>query len=358
MKRRFSILMMAGLALVQSCSHDETGSDQGGDHGDDAIIYTDLSAEGTANCYLISEAGDYKFKAVQGNTDVTVGDVNSVEVLWESFGTDVTPKAGDLIDSPTYKDGYISFKTPETFAQGNAVIAAKDSEGVILWSWHIWCSKEGWKEQEYYNNAGTMMDRNLGATSATPGEVGALGLLYQWGRKDPFLSSSSITESKIAASTGTWATSQSPITQTVAEENPMTFYLGYSNYLPDGSWQSQKTAYDPCPVGWRVPDGGAEGVWAKASGSELFTSFDSKHRGFNFYGKLGDSEMIWYPASGCLYYDSGLLSNVGDNGYYWSCSPKTDSYAWYLFFNGYGTVNPTNYNSRLSGQGVRCLKEK
>gem|GEM_PF-4739997 len=50
MKRRFSILMMAGLALVQSCSHDETGSDQGGDHGDDAIIYTDLSAEGTANC--------------------------------------------------------------------------------------------------------------------------------------------------------------------------------------------------------------------------------------------------------------------------------------------------------------------
>ena len=36
-----------------------------------------------------------------------------------------------------------------------------------------------------------MMDRNLGATSATPGNVGSLGLLYQWGRKDPFLGSSS-----------------------------------------------------------------------------------------------------------------------------------------------------------------------
>ena len=356
MKRRFSILMMAGLALVQSCSHDETGSDQGGDHGDDAIIYTDLSAEGTANCYLISEAGDYKFKAVQGNTDVTVGDVNSVEVLWESFGTDVTPKAGDLIDSPTYKDGYISFKTPETFAQGNAVIAAKDSEGVILWSWHIWCSKEGWKEQEYYNNAGTMMDRNLGATSATPGEVGALGLLYQWGRKDPFLGSSSITESTDAASTGTWNVDSDGST-TKAQENPMTFYT--SLYLPNESWQSQKTAYDPCPVGWRVPDGGGEGVWAKAFGSSYFqASFDGNNKGFNFSSKFGDSKMIWYPASGCRNCDSGELYLVSNYGYYWSCSAFGSNYAYYLNFNNSNNVNLENYTHRSYGKSIRCLKEK
>ena len=356
MKRRFSILMMAGLALVQSCSHDETGSDQGGDHGDDAIIYTDLSAEGTANCYLISEAGDYKFKAVQGNTDVTVGDVNSVEVLWESFGTDVTPKAGDLIDSPTYKDGYISFKTPETFAQGNAVIAAKDSEGVILWSWHIWCSKEGWKEQEYYNNAGTMMDRNLGATSATPGEVGALGLLYQWGRKDPFLGSSSITESTDAASTGTWNVDSDGST-TKAQENPMTFYT--SLYLPNESWQSQKTAYDPCPVGWHVPDGDEEGVWAKAFGSSDFqASFDGKNKGFNFSGKLGDSETIWYAASGFREYKSGVLDKVGSEGYYWSYSPNFSKGARGLYFFDGGIVYPAYYFSRSAGRPIRCLKEK
>ena len=28
---------------------------------------------------------------------------------------------------------------------------------------------------------------NLSATSATPGDVGALRLLHQWGRKDPFM---------------------------------------------------------------------------------------------------------------------------------------------------------------------------
>lgn len=36
------------------------------------------------------------------------------------------------------------------------------------------------------------MDRNLGAVSATPGDAGAIGLLYQWGRKDPFVTTSEI----------------------------------------------------------------------------------------------------------------------------------------------------------------------
>lgn len=36
------------------------------------------------------------------------------------------------------------------------------------------------------------MDHNLGAVSATPGDAGAIGLLYQWGRKDPFVTTSEI----------------------------------------------------------------------------------------------------------------------------------------------------------------------
>jgi hypothetical protein len=114
-------------------------SGEGGSEGDDAV-YTDLSAAGTANCYLIQGAGNYKFRSVIGNSDATVGNVKSVEVLWESFGTDEMPNVGDLIASVDYKDGYIRFKTPENFRDGNAVIAAKSSKGTILWSWHIWCA--------------------------------------------------------------------------------------------------------------------------------------------------------------------------------------------------------------------------
>lgn len=142
------------------------------------------------------------------------------------------------------------------------MIAAKNSKGTILWSWHIWCAEEGWHEQVYYNDAGIMMDRDLGATSATPGDVGALGLLYQWGRKDPFLGSSSISSSVMAVSTGAWnITSGGSVVN--AEENPMAFYTGMS--LPNGSWQTVKTVCDPCPTGWRVPEGGM-----KAYGQRLW----------------------------------------------------------------------------------------
>ena len=340
-----------------------SGSGAGGENpgigDDDGTVYADLSAAGTANCYLISEVGNYKFKAVQGNTDGTVGNVKSVDVLWESFGTDVAPNVGDLIASASYKDGYIRFGTPETFSDGNAVIAAKNSKGTILWSWHIWCAKEGFKEQVYYNDAGTMMDRNLGATSATPGDAGCLGLMYQWGRKDPFLGSSSISSSKQTASTGTWAISSSSISHTMAEENPMTFYTGSSNCLPNGSWDSKKTAYDPCPAGWRVPAGGEDGVWAKASGSKdsFAMSFVSGKYGYNFSGKLGDDSMIWYPASGYLDNGSGSLDNVGDYGYYWSSTPNPSysNNAWYLSFSS--NVCPAGSGSRSYGGSVRCLQE-
>ena len=328
------------------------GSEEG---GDDGKVYTDLSAAGTANCYLVQGAGNYKFRTVIGNTDATVGNVKSVEVLWESFGTDEMPNVGDLIASADYKDGYIRFSTPENFRDGNAVIAAKNSKGTILWSWHIWCAEEGWQEQVYYNNAGTMMDRNIGATSATPGDVGALGLLYQWGRKDPFLGSSSISESVLAVSTGTWNTASGGSVAN-AEENPTTFYQSMS--LPDGSWASLKTAYDPCPAGWRVPDGGGNGVWVKVIGSLDYFSweYDRVNVGMNFSGQFGSASTIWYPASGCLWHYDGSSNGVGKEGVWWSIMPISNAEC-YMRIDYSGRVLALSSNSRAYGKSVRCQKE-
>ena len=39
----------------------------------------------------------------------------------------------------------------------------------------------------YVNSNIVLMDRNIGALSATLGDPLSMGLLYQWGRKDPFL---------------------------------------------------------------------------------------------------------------------------------------------------------------------------
>ena len=342
----------------------ESGEGGEGDNNEgeeDTKTYADLSAAGTANCYLIQQAGDYKFKSVIGNTDATVGNVKIVEVLWESFGTDEMPNVGDLIASVSYKDGYIRFSTPENFRDGNAVIAAKNSKGTILWSWHIWCAEEGWQEQVYYNDAGTMMDRNLGATSATPGDVGALGLMYQWGRKDPFMGSSSISDDVLAVSTGTWnITPGGSIVE--AEENPTTFYTlnSFGSYSPQGSWMSTKTVYDPCPAGWRVPEGGENGVWAKASGVPYLESLSVDHtnNGINFARIYGEAETIWYPMLYIRIFDGTLGSGDGN---YWSCSLSYNNpgnFAYSLTFGSDGSCLMSGwYENRVYGYPIRCLKE-
>ena len=346
--------------------------------------YTNLSplVEGvyqTANCYIVSEAGDYKFKAThKGNsTSSTVGTINSAVVLWESFGTATAPSVGDLVKNVAYSDGYITFTA--TAKEGNAVIAAKDASNKILWSWHIWLTDQP-AEHMYANSAGTMMDRNLGATSATPGDVGALGLLYQWGRKDPFLGSSSTSSSTVALSTITWPSpvqvSTLPVDATYHIANPTTFitsnnsrqnydwfFTSSSEYHND-RWPdsgSPKSIYDPCPAGWRVPDGGENGIWAKAHGSSTNynSTYDSTKRGFDFSGDFGESSPIWYPLQGQRGYDDGNLKYVGLYGRYWSCSSPTGSPRAYILYTWYsgGAVNPMATTDRAHGLPVRCCKE-
>jgi hypothetical protein len=330
-------------------SGDEGESGEGGSNGgdDDGVDYTDLSAAGTANCYLIQGAGNYMFKSVIGNTGSTVGNVKSVEVLWESFGTDEMPNVGDLIASSDYKDGYIRFSTPENFRDGNAVIAAKNSKGTILWSWHIWCAEEGWEEQVYYNDAGTMMDRNLGATSAIPGDVGTIGLMYQWGRKEPFMGLSSFSSTtSFAQSTGVWASNSSKASVDLTETNPMTYYS--SRVVPADSWQTDKTPNDPCPLGWRVPDGGENGVWMKS----MMGSVDalSAENGLNFTGIMGDDPVIYYPKAGCLSSISYLVYEYRNKGCYLSCNNSK-----HLSFQT--SVNLGTGISHGYAASVRCVKE-
>ena len=354
--RIFSIFALTGL-LLSSCAVEEV-----------PVTVVNLSENGTANSYIILAAGSYKFSTVKGNSSKSVGAVSSAEVLWETFGTDVTPNVGDLVKNISYKNGEVTFQTADTFTRGNAVIAAKDASGTILWSWHIWFTDQP-QAQVYKNNAGTMMDRNLGATSATPGDVGALGLLYQWGRKDPFLGSSSISYEIEAKSTITWpsAVSSDPWNGTIdyATANPTTFitYNGmngdwyYSlDYSTDNTrWttsSSDKSIYDPCPAGWRVPEGGRNGIWSKAGFDD--TASDWTNRGISF--SISSPSATWYPASGYRYGIDGSLNDVGGNGYCWSASPR-NNLAFYLYFYDDGRVYPSDYDDRASGCSVRCIQE-
>ncbi len=323
----------------------------------------------SANCFIISEAGRYSFETVKGESNEEVGEVAGAEVLWESFGTEKHPSAGSLIKSVSYRDGEIVFKA--TDKKGNAVIAAKDASGETLWSWHIWLTDQP-KEQKYHNNAGTVMDRNLGATSATPGEATSLGLLYQWGRKDPFLGSSSIDRSIEARSSlpsGHPAVQSDKKTGKVeyAIANPTTFIsYNYSNYdwyytgsksTDNTRWStSEKTIHDPCPRGWRVP--ASNNIWTDALGSaEEFTmTYDTDLEGMDFSGKFGSDESIWYPATGCRYAFDGSLGEIPWNGNYWTSSPE-DNNACGLYLTSDEEVDPACGYQRAIALSVRCVKK-
>ncbi len=224
--------------------------------------------------------------------------------------------------------------------------------------------------------AGTMMDRNLGATSAVPGDVGALGLLYQWGRKDPFLGSSSISTSTEAKSTMAWPSPVSSDSSTgkisYATSHPTTFikrnssnqdwYYTGSSSTDNTRWttsENTKSIYDPCPSGWRVPDGDRNGGWSKAKGSS--SSFDqtynSTNKGINFSGAFGSASTIWYTASGYRTDEGGDIKYVGLEGNYWSASPGNTYHAYRLYFNNSGRVTPSDNYFRSFGMAVRCVKE-
>ena len=247
---------------------------------------TDLSAEETANTYMVTTPGTYKIKAtVKGNggldpltgttaTPIDLADISGAAVLWELAAAGRALVFEDETYQVKYKDGYIWFNTPNPFMPGAAYIAVfKDSEGgtagyydkdvdEVLWSWMIWTTEE----PEIWRFADTgVMDRNLGAFAT--GNAQYRGCAYEWGRKDPFpgCSNGSYTPSgyfparMTAYSIVDFDAEGMTVAYSVA--HPTTYPKGWSKrywqtedeFTTGMWWSGEKTIYDPSPAGWKVP---------------------------------------------------------------------------------------------------------
>lgn len=315
-------------------------------------VAEDLSVYGTANSYIIPAAGVYKFKAVKGNSDELLEGAVSADILWTTFGTTDIPRSGEIVTKVSYSDGYLTLFVPSPLKEGNALVAVKNAEGTILWSWHIWLVNfDPDATAQTYQSGAVMMDRNLGATSVQDQDPKAYGLLYQWGRKDPSVGAGELDQSIFAQ------TYPADIIQYKWEsgsleysiQNP-TVVIGGSTWNIDNTlWTSAKTIYDPCPIGWRVPDGGP-GVW---DGWENPTKSLSNGVIFGAPYSVPDA---YYPQGG---YDDGshYLSFVGRASYNWSCTPVDSSdYAYnFHFYSGYG--RPMDTRNRYLQYNVRCQKD-
>ena len=369
----------------------------------------------TANCYMVHTAGDYKLPLVYGNA-IKDGATNAAAytgVTSSDVATATFPRHdGNAITAPWIKDNGITVASAEllwqdaeglvtavgidgdyltltvgkdaTAQEGNAVIAAKLEDGTVVWSWHIWVTKE------------TFADANL--TTITTG-TGTLGIdyqvyqvtpvnlgwvatggdgkqgyapFYQWGRKDAFKGTGAPADANVynisgTAVTGLTCTASSDATIADNIKNPTTHYYNSSNYGPCNTtyynmWDAQntatdnnvttatkKTVYDPCPPGFCVPTGN---LYSYANGQSSSITWDGTNMGRTWSTWSG----VFFPASGYRKRDSGELTNVSSSGYYWSASPHSSNSGRWMYFSSSSFMWYSG--SRAYGCSVRAVAEE
>lgn len=306
-----------------------------------SLAYDDLCEFGTANCYIVTAEGKYRFDAtVKGFSSEQIHPT-AVSVLWETRHTYAPYVKGSIIQSIDLVGGQVEFTT--TGQEGNALIAVKDDAGTILWSWHIWVTDMP-ETQDWVSQHGTfpVMDRNLGATRNDRGSGDewreGSGTLYQLGRKDPFIYE------------GGFSVTSTTLSLDEIVKIPTTFIGAGNTWTSDTQidlWKSDtKTMWDPCPPGYMVAkkevfEHIAHGGWEWDFGRHLY---------YNNYN--GGTYESWFPAV-------PLIDEWGNNswrdgeGQIRTSGPD----GWHNKYTLY--INPDGawYNEPSAGEGlaVRCM---
>ena len=331
------------------------------DHKSEITGAQDLSAA-QANCFVITAPGAYKFPALKGSSDEAAGNVFGVELLWETYNNAEEVAANSVIAAVDFEDNWVYFQTPDALKPGNALIAAKDANDKIIWSWHIWIPSTAIETNTYGLFDKELMDRNLGALVAAkagePAPVESFGMTYQWGRKDPFVGPAATSGSDNAAVAGTAPTAaagQISLGESIA--NPT--ILGHVNNgdwltAPDNTlWQNdEKTIYDPCPAGYKVP--------ARDKTQPLMMTI-TEQAGWNVDGDnaiitVGDPAAV-FPICGYRDdYEVAGYAKIGSRVAYWTSYASGEAKGYHLnwrFDKGTYTLDET---AKARGAYVRCVK--
>ena len=425
---------------------------------DAALNLSDVIALGvgeTANCYVAGSAGRrYKMPVtVMGNNYTLAANPNapakngvapglaplplapkSAQILWQT--------AQSLLFDVTYEDGYVYFTLNGSvggeLTQGNASIAVYGGEhctGDLLWSWHIWVTDadldgnlQTWTIHSSYSSYTNyvnpqLMDRNLGALGDEPYSLSnkhsANGLMYQWGRKDPFMgaddSSASSTTFKV-----TYDAADAPIERVTQKafssavqwglmtavadpaynkdtnpnvypspaltaKYPMRFaqigsgmwmnptvndLWGFPPYDASSNFIGHKTIYDPCPPGYRVmnpfamsnvlPASATGGKFADLGGKGNITNGETFSADGGYSILYNGEDTTWLPFNGCIKNDTSVLFRVNTYGYIWTCrAGNSNNLSSNTYFD-----NASFYSLNLGGSkncfghAVRCEKVK
>ena len=301
--------------------------------------HMELDQDGTSNCYIVPGQGRYRFNAtVKGNSTESIGTPSGAMVLWQMK----TPEEdGSFITSINLNDGYLEFEIGEHGEYGNALIAVTDVYNNILWSWHIWiCDFEPEETMQVYSNGAVMMDRNLGATmneytSNYQNFRRAEGLFYQWGRKDPFTQGHYTTRN----SSFNYVSEISVVPTEFVTSNP------WINSGGKNMWKKEeKSIYDPCPAGWKIPENNAFTGITRSTGNEYGCRFT--YNGIN---------TTYYPSSSYIS-DWGEMNRETDWIRLWTCENFDDDSAYSTQGYTWGDSFYSDWSNINLGFNVRCSK--
>lgn len=340
-------------------------------------IFEHLSADGTANCYVITGPGAYSFDAtVRGNGAPTSASGGLEGAIEGGVAVSVYHSDGDdfIEGNVSCSGGRIFFYTKDSFSSGTKLVSLLDADGQVLWSWQIWANPD--IRDVTLSNGQTWLNMNIGAHQESFNNKGYNGYYYQWGRKDPF--NQRYFDGSAASDMAPFISAASRIDGSLENSilHPETFY---GSYHPQGvteltaDWSTyddevkvydwwnanitgddqtevpgSKTMFDPCPAGYRVP--------TYAEVEYLLTMSSTWKNG----ARVVDGKLVFPTTS---YRAIGIYQEYWSSAraFFWTSTPyETGDRYTRRVYRPYYTSGSSGMNGnavRAWGIPVRCIKD-
>lgn len=354
--------------------------DQGNQDNTNLVLYhfLDHLNRGITSPYIVDQLVSH---------GASLADFSATLVWTDSPGliTNVEYIAGDEAD---LTDDHIIFEVPsETICQGNAVVALLNGTDIV-WSWHIWITDEnmtalkdgangvkfapvnlGWYDRNYVNYegrscrvravqdiSGKSSEVNIVQEADNHRELSPGGLLYEFGRKDPFRTRKQMIVSnpeyspRYSVNGGTISAGiRNPTTHYSSRNSEGTYTYVWAQDERFNTWNAAlqngnitlpvtKTIYDPSPVGFKLGNTLSVGVTAFTEGNSsssplptfkwmASTSTSPAGRWYDIDddGVLDDNE-AFFPTTGYIHASNGTAGYSFDTeGWYYFANKSTNN---------------------------------
>lgn len=330
---------------------------------------------------LICEPGKIVcFKPFKGNSGNAI-DFDSAELIWQD--------KQNLVSNIMKSDDEIVVWLADGVC-GNALIGAYKS-GNLAWTYHVWVINDdpAAKLFEFTAEDGakfSFIDRNIGAVDANDG-----GFYYFWGNRHPYAGG----ETALYDIEGNAVEYTTEATATICADNslddifeysltrPLTMFSSNDNRTGNYEWlfihkdtakwtekadlwggvSGNKSIYDPCPEGYKVPSYAAMNAFkaANATQEKKYATEEAVNKNFIGWGVTNDSGSTFLPAAGD--YNNSLKFEAFYNGentfptaYLWAADMQIENFRATCLKGTPTSLAPAGQPMGYA-LNIRCIKE-